>query len=142
MSASHRDAVVLHVRGGEIAEAGSWVYAWLRVDGDRRVVYVGATGLPAEVRTWLHLHDPDPDVGRLIARYPVVGTQPLDVIAVEIPDGESRQNAKALLAAALAKEGFLSKNYIGDDPGAATVHESTAHSIDAIVAYVREHIAA
>jgi hypothetical protein len=38
------DLVVLHVRGGEITDAGSWVYAWLRVDYDRPVIYVGAQG--------------------------------------------------------------------------------------------------
>jgi hypothetical protein len=46
------DLVVLHVCGGEITDAGSWVYAWLRVDGDRPVIYVGATGLQPGTRAW------------------------------------------------------------------------------------------
>ena len=62
---------VLRVRGGELAGTGSWVYVWLRAgERDHPVVYVGGTGLPPAVRTWLHLHDSDPDVGRLAARYP------------------------------------------------------------------------
>ncbi len=35
--------VVLRVRGGELVEQGSWVYAW--VGPERAVFHVGATGL-------------------------------------------------------------------------------------------------
>src|SRR4051812_44484179 len=40
------------------------------VDGERGVVYVGATGLHPAARAWLHLHDPDPEVGRAAALHP------------------------------------------------------------------------
>ena len=131
---------VLHVREGAISDTGSWVYVWLRVDGDRRVVYVGSTGLPPEVRTWLHLHDPDPDVGRLAVRYPSVQTHPLDVIALPISPHESREEVRAHLAAALAREGLLSEAYVGDAPGVPD--PSGATQVEAIVAYVREHVSA
>ena len=42
--------VVLRVAGGELESGGQWVYAWLAPDG---VVYVGATALHPETRTWL-----------------------------------------------------------------------------------------
>ena len=81
------DLVVLHVHGGEITDAGSWVYAWLRVDYDRPVIYVGATGLQPGTRAWLHLHVPDPDIGRVAARYPSALDEPLEVVAVQVPEG-------------------------------------------------------
>jgi hypothetical protein len=56
------------VHGGQFRDE-SWVYAWFS-EADQGVVYVGATQLPPQVRTWLHLHDPDPDIGRLAARLP------------------------------------------------------------------------
>ncbi len=46
------ETVELRVRAGELFDAGSWLYAWFR-QTDRRVVYVGGTGLPPAVRTWL-----------------------------------------------------------------------------------------
>jgi hypothetical protein len=64
---------VLHVRNGEIVEDGSWVYLWLRPDHRQRVIYVGATGLPPAVRTWLHLHHEDPEIGRVASGYPAAG---------------------------------------------------------------------
>ena len=59
--------MLLRVRGGELESGGQWVYAWLASDG---VVYVGATALHPETRTWLHLHDEDPKIGRMRARFP------------------------------------------------------------------------
>jgi hypothetical protein len=133
--------VVLQTRDGEIAAAGSWVYAWLRADGDRRVVYVGATGLPPQARAWLHLHDPDPDVGRIAARYPASSGEPLDVVAVRLPDHVSRQEAKLALTARLAEAGFLSESYVGDPPvDRAPVAPDAAPQVEHLVAVVRDHV--
>lgn len=110
------ELVVLHIRAGEIADSGSWIYAWRRVAGDRRVIYVGATGLPPAVRAWLHLHDADPDVGRVAARYPAAADEPLDVVGVRVPDGSARQELKAVAVARLAEAGLLSADYVGDAP--------------------------
>jgi hypothetical protein len=134
------EVAIFHVRDGEVADAGSWVYAWLHVDGDRRVVYVGATRLPPGTRTWLHLHDPNPDIGRIAARYPAVMDEPLDVVAVRIPDGVSRQEAKSVLTARLAEEGLLSAHYVGDPPDAAAIASSGDQHVERILGHLREHV--
>ena len=82
------DVLVLEVRLGELQGSGSWVYAWLGAEG---VVYVGATGLHPATRTWLHLTDEDPNVGRVRARYPGWDAEELDVVALRLPDEEDRQ---------------------------------------------------
>jgi hypothetical protein len=134
------NVVCLRIRGGEVAEAGSWVYAWLHVGTDRPVVYVGATGLRPGTRTWLHLHDPDPDVGRIAARYPAARKEPLDVVAVRVPDGVSRQETKIALTARLAELGLLSERYVGDTP-AETVAGSpdVALQVERIVTLILQH---
>lgn len=135
------DLAVFHVRAGEIADAGSWIYAWLRVEGDRRVVYTGATGLPPGTRAWLHLHDPTPDVGRVAARYQAADTEPLDVIAVRMPDDVPRQVAKRGLTSRLAEEGLLSERYVGDAPeDGLPTPLNAATQIEQILAHVREHV--
>jgi hypothetical protein len=135
------DLADIHVRDGEIADVGSWAYAWLPVAGDRRVVYVGATGLQPDTRAWLHLHDPDPDIGRIAARYPAAGDEPLDVVAVRVPEDVSRQEAKSILTARLAEEGLLSERYVGDPPGdAVAVASSGAKQVERILGHVRNHI--
>ena len=58
--------MLLRVRAGELESGRQWVYAWLARDG---VVYVGATALHPETRTWLHLHHEDPEIGRMRARF-------------------------------------------------------------------------
>ncbi|GIN03813.1 hypothetical protein [Planomonospora venezuelensis] len=110
-----RDLVELHVRAGELAGSGSWVYLWLL---GPRVIYVGTTGLPPEVRTWLHLHDPDPAVGRLRARHPGIAADDLDVLAFRLPDGTDRPRAKAAAVAGLSAAGWFSEHYVGDPPSA------------------------
>jgi hypothetical protein len=142
MRRSGADGVrVVHVRAGELAEE-AWVYAWLRVEDERRVVYVGATGLPPDTRTWLHLHDPDPAVGRVAARYPQAATEPLDVIAVRVPADAPRGEVKEALVAELATRGLLSDRYVGDPPGAgpptaaSAVAATAQRLLDAIVAWV------
>ena len=131
---------VVHVRAGELAEE-AWVYAWLRVEDDRRVVYIGATDLPPDTRTWLHLHDPDPAVGRVAARYPRAATEPLDVIAVPVPADVPRREVKEVLIADLAARGLLSDRYVGDPPGterppaASAVAETAQRLLEAIAAW-------
>src|SRR5690349_16170793 len=111
----------LRVRGGELVDAGSWVYVWVKAGRQPRpVVYVGATGLPPAVRTWLHLHDSDPDVGRVAARYRDLAREDLDVLAFAVPDGLSRQLVKAALVREVEREGLMAEDYVGDasDPHA------------------------
>ena len=137
------DLVALHVRGGEISDARSWVYAWLRVDDDRPVIYVGATGLQPGIRAWLHLHDPDPDIGRVAARYPAALNEPLEVVAVQVPDGVSRSDTKTVAIARLAEAGLLCEHYVGDTPVAdlTTVAAAAARPIERLVAYAGRHAA-
>ena len=132
------DLVVLHVHAGEITDAGSWVYAWLRGTGDRRAVYVGATGLQPGTRVWLHLHDPDPDIGRVAALYPAALHEPLEVVAVRAPEGVPRSEAKALAIARLAEAGFLSEHYAGDPPltDLPAVASAAASQVERLVAHV------
>jgi len=103
--------VVLPVRIGELP-AESWVYAW--IEAGRAVVYVGATGLDPRTRVWLHLHDGDPDVGRMAARFDRLGTAELDVLAMVVPDEVSRASVRDVLGARLAEEGFLADDAIVD----------------------------
>ncbi|MDP9847840.1 hypothetical protein [Streptosporangium lutulentum] len=106
-----RDLVELRIRDGDLADSGSWVYVWT-LEG--QVIYVGTTGLPPEVRTWLHLHDPDPDVGRVRARHPEIGS--LDVIAFRLPESVPRPRVKIAVIDRLSALGLLSEHYVGDPP--------------------------
>ncbi|MGH3128804.1 MAG: hypothetical protein ACRDPX_12865 [Gaiellaceae bacterium] len=104
--------VVLPVREGELADTGNWVYAW--VDQAGLVVYVGATGLDPHTRVWLHLHDPDPDIGRMAARFGRLAESELDILAMSVPDGVSRADVRDALGARLADEGLLADDAITD----------------------------
>jgi hypothetical protein len=102
--------VTLSVRAGELVGDGNWVYAWL--DDAGGVVYVGATGLDPRTRVWLHLNDPDPDVGRIRAHFPRVAQAALDVIAMRMPDGVVRADVRDALAARLGDEGLLADDAV------------------------------
>jgi hypothetical protein len=102
----------LRVRGGEL-EPEPWVYAWVGADG---VVYVGATALHPATRTWLHLHDDDPNIGRMRARYPEVAKEDLDVVAVPLPPEVDRQRVRHGAVALLAERGLLSARHVCDPP--------------------------
>lgn len=52
---------------GQLVGDESWVYVWLK---DREILYVGATRLPLGARTWLHLTDDDPAIGKIRAHHP------------------------------------------------------------------------
>ena len=93
----------LHVRGGEL-EGEPWVYAWVAEHG---VVYVGATALHPATRTWLHLHDEDPNIGRMRDRYPELVGEELDVIALRLSPDVDRQQVRHGAVALLAERGLL-----------------------------------
>jgi hypothetical protein len=88
------------------------VYAW--IDEAGLVVYVGATGLDPRTRVWLHLHDPDPDVGRMAARFGRLSATQLDVLALTVPEEMSRADVRDALGARLADEGLLAEDAITD----------------------------
>lgn len=104
--------LTLRVRGGEL-EGEPWVYAWLAEHG---VVYVGATALHPATRTWLHLHDGDPNVGRMRARYPELAGEELDVLALQLPPEVDRQQVRHGAVALLADRGLLSERHVCDPP--------------------------
>lgn len=79
------EVVRIKVRGGEIVDAGSWLYVWRHAD-DGRVVYVGSTDAPPALRTWLHLHGDDPAIARVRHRYGGAMGEALDVVAFRLPD--------------------------------------------------------
>lgn len=116
---SHRGSsvasVLLQIREGELTDVGSFVYVWVRA-GERRVVYVGATGLPPAARTWLHLHDPDPEVGRIRAGYPPAASEALDVLAFTLPAGVAREDLRDSLVLSLHEDGLLAPDYAGPQP--------------------------
>lgn len=111
MTRADAEFVVLHVRDGELG-GGNWVYAW--VDEAGLVVYVGATGLDPRTRVWLHLHDSDPDVGRMAARFERLFDSALDVLAMSIPEEVSRADVRDALGARLGEEGLLAEDALTD----------------------------
>ena len=131
--------VVVRVREAELAEAGNWVYAW--VDQTRLVVYVGATGLDPRTRVWLHLHDQDPDVGRMAARFERLAESELDVLAMSVPDEVSRADVRDALGVRLADEGLLADDAITDHlqlPLASS--PETLELAERFVARLRSHL--
>jgi hypothetical protein len=104
---------VLRVRGGELEGQGSWVYAWVAADG---VVYVGGTGLHPATRTWLHLHDEDPEIGRMRARYASLADEELDVLFMELPEDADRQRVRHGAVRQLDERGLLSERNVCDPP--------------------------
>lgn len=108
----------LAVEDGEVTDRGSWIYAWLRPGPTVEVLYVGATALPPAARTWAHLHDPDPAVGRVLARHGGVRTEAMAVMAFRLADGLVRAEVKAALVQLLAAEGLLAADWFGVPGGA------------------------
>jgi hypothetical protein len=104
--------VVARVRDGELVDMGNWVYAWLDEAG--LVVYVGATGLDPRTRVWLHLHDDDPDVGRMAARFERLAESQFTVLAMSVPEEIPRADVRDALGARLAGEGLLAEDAITD----------------------------
>lgn len=133
-----RSPVLLEVRAGELVATGSWVYAWLTVPA-ADVLYVGCTRLPPQVRTWLHLHDPDPDVGRVVARHPAVLSDPVDVLAFPLSKGLDRKAVKSALIAALHEARLLSVGYVGDPPGTPDAEDAVAEHVASMVVNIAAH---
>jgi hypothetical protein len=104
--------MLLRVRAGEL-EGEPWVYAWVAEHG---VVYVGATVLHPATRTWLHLHDEDPNIGRMRERYSEVAAEELDVLALRLPDDVDRQHVRHGAVALFAERGLLSDAHVCDPP--------------------------
>jgi len=114
--------IVMHVRDGELVEEGSWVYVWLRPANERRVIYVGGTGLAPATRVWLHLHHDDPEIGRIKSAYPAAAgdlAEALDVHAFRMPDGVPRRAVGDAVIRRLAAAGALSPHYCGFPAGEA-----------------------
>jgi hypothetical protein len=134
------DVMLLRVRGGQLADTGSWVYVWVRAGTrERPVIYVGGTGLPPAVRTWLHLHDDDPDVGRLAARYRALASEDLDVLAFPVPEHLARPVVKAAVIQRLHRRGLLAERYVGEPAGSQPVPDDIAETADHVVAAVVAH---
>jgi hypothetical protein len=119
----------LRVRDGEVESAGTWVYAWLAHDG---VVYVGATALDPETRTWLHLHDEDPNVGRMRARFATLAEEELDVVALQLDDEVDRQRVRHGAVRLLAERGLLSERHVCDPPLEAEPTPEAEQLVDAV----------
>lgn len=126
--------LVLHVRAGELEPGPQWVYAWIAGDG---VVYVGATGLHPETRTWLHLHDGDPDVGRMRARFPELANDDFDVLALSLPAEVDRQQVRHGAVSELTQRKLLSPRQVCDPPLGAAPHPETDRFVAAIEARLR-----
>ncbi len=120
--------LALRVRGGEL-EPEPWVYAWVAADG---VVYVGATALHPATRTWLHLHDEDPDVGRMRARFRGLAQEDLDVLAVPLDAATDRQAARHGAVRLLAGRGLLSERHVCDPPSEAGPTAESELLVDAV----------
>lgn len=115
VSADPNEPVTIQVRGGRVVGAGSWLYVWIRLQ-PRGVVYAGGTPLPPAVRTWMHLNDPDPTVGRMAARLPRIAEEDFDVLAFALPRSVARQEARGVLVRALGDAGLLAEDHVCDPP--------------------------
>lgn len=111
MASAGAEFVLVGVRDGELDEE-NWVYTW--IDADGAVVYVGATGLDPRTRVWLHLHDPDPDVGRMSASFERLADTQLEVLAMRVPGELSRAEVRDVLGERLREEGLLGEDAITD----------------------------
>ncbi|GGB24194.1 hypothetical protein GCM10011492_12660 [Flexivirga endophytica] len=134
------DTEVWHVRDGELVgdRPDSWVYVWRLPDSpDPRanILYVGTTGMTPALRSWLHLHSKDKEVGRVRKRFPKIDTEAADIYAFPVPAGMSRPQVKHALVHALADAGLLAPEYVGPPL------EGTSHASDAVASYVAEVVA-
>lgn len=135
---------VWHVRDGELLgdRPDSWVYVWRLPDSpDPRanILYVGTTGVPPALRTWLHLHSKDRELGRLRKRFPQIDTEAADVYAFPVPSGLERPEVKHALVHALADAGLLAPEYVGPPmENAVQVSEPVASYVAEVLASLAE----
>jgi hypothetical protein len=120
----------LRVRGGELQTSEQWVYAWLARDG---VVYVGATALHPETRTWLHLHHEDPQIGRMRARFAPLEEEELDVVALPVGEAVDRQRVRHGAVRLFAERGLLSERHVCDPPLEADASAEAEALVGAVV---------
>lgn len=142
--------VALHVEGGEITDerAGdwscaaveSWVYLW--TGRSREILYVGATGLPLVSRIWLHLHDPDPGRGRLLARLPGARSERMDVAGWRLDPGVLRRDVRAAVVSGLDDAGLLGRRYVGEPASDRPVSPAAASVAADVVLRIRSRLAA
>ncbi|MGN6412712.1 hypothetical protein [Flexivirga sp.] len=128
------------MRDGELLgdRPDSWVYVWRLPDGpDPRanILYVGTTGMPPALRSWLHLHAKDKELGRLRKRFPKIDSEAADVYAFPVPAGLERPAVKHALVHALADAGLLAPEYVGPPL------EGASRASDAIASYVADVVA-
>ena len=126
--------MLLRVRAGELEPGPQWVYAWLAHDG---VVYVGATTLHPETRTWLHLHHDDPEIGRIRARFDELAAEELDVVAVELRDDVDRQQVRHGSVALFEARGLLSGRHVCDPPLPAKPTSQAEELVAAVEEWLR-----
>ena len=123
----------LRVRNGELEGDGQWVYAWI---GPAGVVYVGATTLHPATRTWLHLHDENPEIGRMRARYPELASEELDVVAVRLAEDVDRQQVRHSAVRLLGERGLLAPNHVCDPPLEAAQTGETERFADTVAEHL------
>ncbi len=123
----------LRVRNGELEGDGQWVYAWI---GSAGVVYVGATTLHPATRTWLHLHDENPEIGRMRARYPELASEELDVVAVRLAEGVDRQQVRHSAVQLLGERELLAPNHVCDPPLEAVPTGETERFVDTVAGHL------
>jgi len=124
--------LTLRVREGELEGDGQWVYAWI---GRAGVVYVGATALHPATRTWLHLHDENPEVGRMRARYSELASEELDVVAVRLAEEADRQQVRHSAVRLLDERGLLAPDHVCDPPLEAIQSGETERFVDTVAGH-------
>jgi hypothetical protein len=123
---------ILQVRNGEIQSNESWVYVWIE-QISHLVIYVGSTSSNPELRIWLHLHDPNPDIGRIIARRPAAIEEDFEVLACPVPPFTSRSSVKEFLIQRLSESGQLSVDYIGEPPRGGDVSQEVSVLVEEVL---------
>lgn len=124
------------VSGGELCVPESWLYIWVSQESGQ-VVYVGATRLDPEVRTWMHLNEDSSQGGKIRNRYPQVASEPMEVMAFAVPDDVDRAAAKELLVRRFRSTGLLAGNHICDDPTDAIVTQQAEKFVRSVLAELR-----
>lgn len=127
-----RDEQRFSIEAGEIIDTGSWVYVWVESDDSDGVLYVGATGVHPAVRTWLHVTDDDPAVGRVAARYPPLESTDVTVYAFRLDESLDRQAVKRAIIDLTDAQGIRSAAYFGDDTGGTDCAAAQAVATDVV----------
>lgn len=118
----------IHIEDGSL-DPTNIVYVWIQGGPPSAVVYVGATSLPLAARTWLHLNDSDPEIGRVRARHPEALSGALDVLGFELDPTIDRRAVKEAVTALLRGA-----------PPPTTTSQVALDAATRIVAELREHL--